>query len=552
MRECIRFLLLLALFGPLPLFATAESSAQKSSAYPDKPESKEWCSQLKQAAVRARGLDPGMRSYTLLLASLGLQKCAPQKVRAALIDAFMASLALSDADAAKTPLQSGALRKLLRLDESTVEQLMPQADPEARAEIQGAMVERAVDRRDFDRALSLLNQIPSDQDYPYAAATQLILRLPAGHEAEKRAIFVNAMAHDHEHSSLGGEGDCSAANCVAGDLSGMVVRFWRHFPPELVLDAIDQILDHSKTDDTQIAMKVSAGSDRTLTMKGTIINFDNVYQYRLFELLPVLRELDPSKAEQLSNDPQVRAQLNKYPNGLQSLDPTVRDTPLRKGEESGMHGFLMTSPGASGKVLQDWHSAEIYRRQANEILKQAEDDPRQAIAATATLPVQVGHALPRSETLLSIAQMGWKKNPSASKEALKQLADSLKEVDPAKYGRAGLRIGAGLRVQYCWSDGVQLATNMKDTDLATSLLQEGLRQAERWKGVDSDDNDPNLALKAWWPSVAMFSAILNSAAHISPQTALELIHKFQDPDLVTLFQIRLANDRLGADEESLH
>ena len=332
MRECIRFLLLLALFGSLPLFVTAKSLAQKGSAYPE-IKSKEWCSQLKQAAVRARGLEPGMRSFTLMLASLGLQKCAPKKVRATLIDAFMASVALSDADAAKTVLQSTELRELLRLDESTVEQLMPQADPEARAEIQGAMVERAVDRRDFDRALSLLNQIPSDQDYPYAAATQLILRLPAGHQAEKRAIFVNAVAHDREHSSLGVWGD---------DLSGMVVRFWRHFPPELVLDAIDQMLDHSKTDNTQIAMKASSGP----------INFDNVYQYRLFELLPVLRELDPSKAEQLSNDPQVQAQLNKYPNGLQSLDPTVRDTPLKKGEEPGVQAFLTKSPGGSGRALQ--------------------------------------------------------------------------------------------------------------------------------------------------------------------------------------------------------
>jgi len=254
----------------------------------------------------------------------------------------------------------------------------------------------------------------------------------------------------------------------------------------------------------------------------------------------------------LSNDPQVQAQLNKYPNGLQSLDPTVRDTPLKKGEEPGMQAFLTKSPGAVGRVLQDWHSAEIYQRQTDEILKQAGDDPRQAIATAATLPVQAGHAVPRSERLLSIAQMGWKKNPSASTEALEQMADSLKKVDPAIYGRFGLRVEVALHVQYCWSEGVQLANNMKDTDLAKSLLQEGMEQAERWKGVDGHDNDPKLALKAWWPSVALFSALLKSAAHISPQTALELIHKLRDPDLVTLFQIRLANDRLGADEESLH
>jgi hypothetical protein len=318
-----------------------------------------------------------------------------------------------------------------------------------------------------------------------------------------------------------------------------------------VLDAIDQILDHSKTDDTQIAMKVSAGPDRTLTMKSTTIKFDNVYQYRLFELLPVLRELDSSKAEQLSNDPQVQAQLNKYPNGLQSLDPTVRDTPLRKSEEPGMQGILTKSPGVFGRVLQDSHSAEIYQRQENEILKQAEDDLRQAIATAATLPVQAGHALPRSETLFRIAQMGWKKNPSSSKEALEQMADSLKKVDPAMYGQVELRQSLVLRVQYYWSEGVGLANNMKDTDLARSLLQEGTEQAERWKDVDAHDNDPSLALKAWWPSVALYSALVKSAAHISQQTALELIHKFQDPDLVTLFEIRLANDRLGADEESL-
>src|SRR5215469_15852106 len=120
----------------------------------------------------------------------------------------------------RPPCNLPSFENCCQLDESTVMRLMPQADPEARAEIQGAMVEGAVDRRDFDRALFLLNQIPSDQDYPYVAATQLILRLPAGHEAEKRAILVNAMAHDREHSSLGGEGDCSAVNCAAGDLSG--------------------------------------------------------------------------------------------------------------------------------------------------------------------------------------------------------------------------------------------------------------------------------------------------------------------------------------------
>jgi len=121
MRLCIRFLVLLALSGLLALSATAGSVAQKRSAHPEiKPESKEWCSQLRQAAARARGLDPGMRSYTLLAASWGLQKCAPQEVRGTLVDAFMASAALSDADDAKAELQSSELSELLRLDDVRV------------------------------------------------------------------------------------------------------------------------------------------------------------------------------------------------------------------------------------------------------------------------------------------------------------------------------------------------------------------------------------------------------------------------------------------------
>lgn len=484
-----------------------------------KPGEKEWCFLLNQAATQARGLEPGMRSYSLLQASRGLKRCAPQKVRTALVDAFLASLSIPDGAPAKMGLQTSTLEELLRLDEPTVEQLLSQATPEARAQVQAAMIERALQRKNLARALYLLNEIPADQEYPYHAAIQLILRLPAGHETEKHSIFTSAMIHDREHVSLGAEGD---------DFAGMVVRFWRHFPPEQVLDAIDQILDESKSDDTQIGMSASSGQ----------INFNNVYQYRLFELLPILKELDPSKADRLSNDPQIQAQLNKYPNGLQSLDPTLRDTPLKKGEEPQLTGVSMTSPGAGNKALEGQRAAELYGHQVEEILKQAINNPRQAIAATLTLPVQAGTGAPKPETLLRIARVAWSKNPSSARDALEQMSDSLKTLDPAMYGRLGFK------VQHCWSSGIDIANSMKDTDLAKILVQAGLEQAEKWKSVDSDDSDPNTALKAWWPSVALSSALITAAAHISPQYALELIPRLQDPDLVTLFQIRMANDRL--------
>src|SRR5215467_6935832 len=110
MRDHLRLLLILALCVPAAFLLSANAATQKPPIHPKaQPAQKEWCSELRQAADRARGLEPGMNSYSLLLASRGLEKCAPAKARSAVIDAFHASLAVPDGDPSKTGLQSSAL-----------------------------------------------------------------------------------------------------------------------------------------------------------------------------------------------------------------------------------------------------------------------------------------------------------------------------------------------------------------------------------------------------------------------------------------------------------
>jgi len=46
-----------------------------------------------------------------------------------------------------------------------------------------------------------------------------------------------------------------------------------------------------------------------------------------------------------------------------------------------------------------------------------------------------------------------------------------------------------------------IAKEIGDVDLAVKLFQSGMEQVEKLRSEDTDSDDPNLALKAWWPSV---------------------------------------------------
>jgi hypothetical protein len=486
------------------------------------PDEKSWCSHLASAPGQARALEPAMQSFLLTQIANSLKKCDPSRVQATLISSFTATLGIPDDDAfTRGKLQSSALRALVRIDEEKVVPLLPQADPYVRAGLLSLMIWHAAEAGKFDKAMSLLAQTPLGEGFPYDAATELMLDLPPEREADKQAVFLRAMASDHEQPSVSVPGD---------DFTEMVIRFWRHIPPSVALDATHQILDESRSDTSQINLGSASGK----------IAFKDLYQYRLFELLPILRELDATEAEKLLNDSQqTQAQLQKFPNGMQSLDPTIRDKPLEKGETSGITSASVGMQGQMDPMLQREQTVETYNSRIAEIARVAEDNPRQAIARAATLPASDGSTAPRAGALLNIARISLKKNPSASRDALEQMLDSLKSVDI--YGQ-GNEIGT--QHEY-WAEGIHIAMQLGEVGLAKSLLKAGIDQAEKLESKDLDDSDPNRALKAWWPSVSLISRLISAAAGISPQTALNAIAELSDPDVRVLCQVRLVNDSLG-------
>jgi hypothetical protein len=498
------------------------------------PEEEFWCSIINSATAQATALEPAMRSYVLDAVASAFKKCAPGKVRKVLVDAFAASLEITESEeqyeeqwgayagsadpllvtaqtnlATKHQLQVSALTDLLAVDESKAESLLPQSEPMVRQLLSVQIISHAAHARQFDKALRFLNQLSIDQGFPYGAASELMLVLPPERNAQKQEIFLHAMASDREAPTLLIPGD---------DFASMIVRFWRHLPPAIALAAIRQVLDEARSDKAPIALRSAS----------TSVSFNNAYEYRIFELLPILKELDNAEAEKLLEaSTHARTQLKRLPNGIQSLDPTIRDTALKDGERSDTRGAIGTQ--CIGSLLQA--NADPNNAAAQEIVHMAEADPGRAIAAAASLSVSL-----RADALIAIARATMRNNPSAARDALEQMAASLKPTPTS---------GSKLDLNNYWEEGIDISTQIGEAELAKRLLKSGLDQAEKLREKDADEDNPNIALKASWPSAFAFSRLVSAALQITPQTALAAVKEISDPELQLLCEIRLAKAGLG-------
>jgi hypothetical protein len=97
-----------------------------------------------------------------------------------------------------------------------------------------------------------------------------------------------------------------------------------------------------------------------------------------------------------------------------------------------------------------------------------------------------------------------------------------------------------------WLEGIAIAKEMDEADLALNLFRSGMEQADRMRNHDNDPDDPNTAIKAFWPSVCAYSGLVLAASQISPQTALQRIQEIKDPEVLLLLEVKLANKQLGA------
>ncbi len=255
----------------------------------------------------------------------------------------------------------------------------------------------------------------------------------------------------------------------------------------------------------------------------------------------MLKQLDSSEAEKLVKESQaVQGMLDKYPDGMNSVAPQMagggaggRDG-APGGPPPGMGSSMSMSIGGAGggpptgargpaaNVL-----SPVLMQQVMKIVQDSAKHPEDALANAAVIPDKSS----RVQAYMGIAQVNAKSNPSVTRQALAKVTDGLGDLE--------------LMQQVSMVNSVaKMYLDLDDTATAKKLIEKGMGIAEKAYKQDTNADDPNKALKAYWPSAEAYRGMLRLAAKISAPWAMELLKDISDPEMKGMGQIALAQSWL--------
>jgi tetratricopeptide (TPR) repeat protein len=500
------------------------------------PEQQERAMQLLDgAAAGAAGLDSGSRAYSLIQVARVYQSTDKKKAVELLEQAMTAASEVGrENDRLKevgSQLQQEVLKAMVPLAPEKVDDLLTQLDAHGREQVLQALLNYYEREKKMDRALEVVYRMGAEGEIPYGAATKIMEKMKPEQAAEKQQLFTASLASYRDHL------DQQNANFGRGDFGDMITRFAKDLPSGLVHQAIDVVLDGARKESEKQA-KASGGTTFSIASAQGAVQMSSVYQYRLFQLLPVLRSIDPDEADRLLKEQnEVQTLLAKYPQGMNSVAPNSGNDPGQPGGASfmisgggpgggpgGGGGGPRRGPGGPG----EFNPLEMQK--AAKIAEDAEKHPQDAMANAASLQDQ----RTRANAYLSIAQATWKKQPGIAKQALDKAADTIDKVD-------------GEQQVMLYREVVQFYVRMGETDEAKKYIEKGMGAAAKVYKDDTNPDDPNQAPKAFWPSVAGWRAMLSMASDISPLWASTLLKEIPDEEARTLGQLGIATALLQAE-----
>ena len=360
---------------------------------------------LNASQGEAAALQPEMRAFILWQVSHGYSKVLPAKSDATLKEAFQVTESMDQENAPegcdwevchmKKYLQLHLAEEFMNRSESTgqfaeIEQMLPRLEPEVRRMVMARLIMHYAGKNEFARARALLDQVGDDEEYPYYAANELLLQDPS--PEDRLAVFDGAVAHFRQEPKAQPEGE---------DLATLVIRFSRDLPSASVLDAIDQIFARAREQDEEQKTRVGVTSTKSS------VYFESRYEFRLFQLLAVLEDLDKSRAESLLREnAQVGKALGDYPRGMQSMYPDAYgDKPLPEGQypDRGEVDVIASKDpsGAAAEQAMDQAAAQIELKM-RKVMTEVDKDPQQAYEDAQQIPLDhpmgPGYS-PRAEAL---------------------------------------------------------------------------------------------------------------------------------------------------------
>jgi tetratricopeptide (TPR) repeat protein len=360
-----------------------------------------------------------------------------------------------------------------------------------------------VDHKQLDRAYDVIMRVGQEAYMPFGPAMKLMEHL--GDRPEQlRSLFVTSLASYENDPMNQGVG--------FNDFAAMIVEFHDRIPPEVVVRAVDAVLAQAKEFD-----KTTGRMDVSIASSKAAVHLGSAYEYRLFQLLPVLQQIDPSRAEGLLKDNRdVAGQLDKYPTGTQAFNSDDKDSP----------GTSMTMSVAAPSMQDDTPSA-FERHRFAAIVADAGKHPQDAIASAALLSPDMA-----LDVYMAVARKNVTSDTSSARQGL---AKALEVVDKQPLERQVVyvqRIAA-------------LYQQLGETDSAKKSLEKAMGMASQiYKGETTGDH-PNRAPVALWLSTNAWRFILATALKVDPVWAQSLLKDIVDDRIVVFNEISMADAMLG-------
>jgi hypothetical protein len=456
-------------------------------------------------AHNLRGVD---RAYAYLLVSRAYANFDPTEENRLLEESCKAAIAAPAEDldiSFKEKIEYDCLQRLLVVMPAPANELLSQAAANVRQQILGGKATVAAKKGDVDAALGLLSsEISRGAEYPYDRALAVMKALPEDDRSDRDRIFAQALSifrERHKRATAGME-----------DLGTIIVRFWRKLSPGLVLEAVNELLDSAL--DENVA---DSHLEVTVNSQSSARSFGSLYQYRLFQLLPVLRALDPSGAEKLIRENQQLGVPQKP-----ESDPVLSMTLRRKD-----------GPAAGNSAGSQDFAAIQLRMRAEEILASVKDDPSLALARALSLEDNIDQSRsPKGDVLTAIARTTAKEHPEVATKALEELT-KMAENYPLI-----------VRCRYLTESG-NLYWRMKKVDKAKDVVAQGMKLVNELYKADTNSDDPNRALKSAWPSTVVSRAFVGLASRVSLKFAEEVLKEVPDSDLQVFDRIEIASTLLA-------
>lgn len=480
---------------------------------------------LKMSQAGAETLSGGMRPWALLQVARGYVHVNKAKAIEVLGEALAAAQSLPPESQSKSSLavasvmgysisprsrlQEEILRELIHLAPEKAEDLLGQVDAEGRATVLISLLPYYENRKDTKRVEELAYRISAEKEMPYAAATRLMKQMKPEESNDLRRMFVESLRSYRNHAPHDSEMDSKS-----NDFSEMIISSWKRLPKQLIREAIEEVLQQSNPERTDSEIKTTSFS--VVSPSGGAA-FGSSYEYRLVQLLPVLQEVDSAGAQQL---------LQKYPQ-LTTSSGRSTDGELSTSASQDKLGENMGHALSVGGPLA-LRMAEFPSTQ--DVLSEAANG---AYDHAITKTESMGDAGIQAACYEAIARLALKKDPLAAQRALKKMVQAAQALDPPE------------RVRYYRIAGEDyiVLKNMPD---AKSMVEKGLVDARKIYATDADQDDPNQALKAFWPATDAYCKLLRLAGRISPPWALALLKEIDDAEVRVAAGVALANELLGS------